>query len=144
AIVRSGCEWLDNPTFVSALEQLRSVVDQVDTPLIFTNGDYQPGNFLTDGCKITGIIDFEHASFQDPLMGFVKYPIYDLLPLSRTNLIDSVLADTGFSRREFAIRMVAGCLKTLVCGIPYQGGEPSMQAYRHRVLELLTAETSLL
>ena len=27
-------------------------------------------------------------SFQDPLMGFVKYPIYDLYPLARTDRQD--------------------------------------------------------
>jgi aminoglycoside phosphotransferase (APT) family kinase protein len=32
----------------------------------FTHGDYKTGNLLTDGFRVTNVIDFEHAIFGDP------------------------------------------------------------------------------
>jgi len=89
--------WVKEKTYREACEKLGPILKNIDTSLVFSNGDYQPGNFLAKNGKLTGFLDFESPSFQDPLLGFVKYPIYDMLPLSRTNLIDVFLEKNGFS-----------------------------------------------
>jgi hypothetical protein len=38
-------------------------------------------------------------------MGFVKYPIYDMYPLARTNLVQTFLAARGFSEEDFNRRL---------------------------------------
>ena len=44
-----------------------------DPPLAFSSGDCNPGNFLSDGARLTGIVDFALACFEDPHIGFAKY-----------------------------------------------------------------------
>ena len=111
------------------MQHLRNTTKDIDIPLVLSNGDYQPGNFLTQDGKITGYLDFESASFQDPMMGFVKYPIYDLLPLSRTDIVDIFLDKKGFSQKDFRMRLVLGCLKTLKKEVPVVGGNEETQEY---------------
>ena len=86
---------------------------------------------------ITGFLDFESPSFQDPLMGFVKYPIYDLYPLGRTDVVKIFLHKKGFSENDFHYRLALGCLKILKGEIPVSGGDTEMQKYRGRVVVLL-------
>lgn len=129
--------WSEEAVFKSAKEKLGAVIVTITTPLVFTNGDYQPGNFLAENNKLTGFLDFELPSFQDPLMGFVKYPIYDLVPLCRTDLIDSFLNENGFSKEDFRLRLALGCLKTLQKEVPVSGGDSETCAYRDRVTDLL-------
>jgi len=129
--------WFKEERFQSAIKKLKIATKNINTPLVFSNGDYQPGNFLAKNGKISGFLDFESPSFQDPLMGFVKYPIYDLIPLSRINLIKLFLKRNNFSRKDFNIRLAIGCLKTLKKEIPVNGGNKEVQKYRKRVLNLL-------
>lgn len=131
--------WLETGEYRSAMERLRPILSEINTPLVLSNGDYQPGNFLTQDGQITGYLDFESASFQDPMMGFVKYPIYDLFPLARTDVVDMFLKRKGFTRQEFGIRLALGCLKTLKEEIPLTGGDTEAEAYRARVLSILRA-----
>ena len=70
-------------------------------------------------------------------MGFVKYPIYDLHPLAKTDVIETVLDALKFTKRDFSIRLALGCLKTLQKEIPVVGGEVDSRGYRERVLALL-------
>ncbi|KKU51993.1 MAG: hypothetical protein A3A28_05155 [Candidatus Sungbacteria bacterium RIFCSPLOWO2_01_FULL_47_32] len=135
-------QWFHEKVFQEAVDYLRNVLKNVDTPLVISNGDYQPGNFLAKDGKITGYLDFESASFQDPMMGFVKYPIYDLLPLSRTDIVDTFLYQKGFSKNDFKLRLALGCLKTLRKEIPIAGGDAEMEEYRGRVLKLLSQSIS--
>jgi hypothetical protein len=138
--------WLAKKVFRSALTKLEDALPKLASPLVLTNGDYQPGNFLAHAGKLSGFLDFESASFQDPMMGFVKYPIYDLRPLSRTDLISIFLREQGFSEREFRWRLAIGCLRTLNREITVSGGGKEMRSYRNRVLGILhnaTVETSL-
>ena len=129
--------WFKEKIFKYSVKTLKPIIKKVKTPLVFSNGDYQPGNFLVENGKITGFLDFESPSFQDPLMGFVKYPIYDLYPLARTNIIELFLKKKGFSNRDFNIRLALGCLKILKKVIPVKGGDKDTQRYRKRVLKLL-------
>lgn len=129
--------WFKEEVFRNAAQKLKSILENITTPLVLSNGDYQPGNFLAQGGKITGFLDFESLSFQDPIMGFVKYPIYDLLPLSRTDIVKIFLDKKGFSEKDFDYRLALGCLKILKKEIPVSGGDEEAQEYRNRVLALL-------
>ena len=129
--------WFKEKVYQDAIQKLQKVIPIIDTPLVLSNGDYQPGNFLQVDGKITGFLDFESPSFQDPMMGFVKYPIYDLYPLGRTDIVKTFLGKKGFSEKDFNIRLALGCLKILKKEIPITGGDEETQEYRHRVLSLL-------
>jgi hypothetical protein len=130
--------WAEEGVFQSAARILEVKFKDIQVPLMLSNGDYQPGNFLALDGKLTGFLDFESASFQDPLMGFVKYPIYDMIPLSRTDLVNRFLSATGFSKKDFDIRLALGCLKTLRKEIPVTGGDAETVEYRNRVLSVLS------
>lgn len=130
--------WFKEEVFRNAAQKLKSIFENITTPLVLSNGDYQPGNFLAQDGKITGFLDFESLSFQDPIMGFVKYPIYDLLPLSRTDIVKIFLNKKGFSEKDFNNRLALGCLKILKKEIPVSGGDKETQEYRNRVLNLLS------
>lgn len=130
--------WSKEEIFHDAVQKLKGILENITTPLVLSNGDYQPGNFLAQDGKITGFLDFESLSFQDPIMGFVKYPIYDLLPLSRTDVIKIFLDKKGFSEKDFNDRLALGCLKILKKEIPVSGGDKETQEYRNRVLNLLS------
>ncbi len=60
--------WMQEPVFTEAADRLLPIVEAVKTPLVFSNGDYQPANFLSDGEQLTGFVDFEKACFEDPLI----------------------------------------------------------------------------
>lgn len=142
AVRKQDSPWFKEDTFQAAVKYLQPVLKKIDTPLIFSNGDYQPGNFLASNGVITGFLDFESPVFQDPLMGFAKYPIYDLLPFSRTNIIEAFLNRTGFSKKDFTHRLALGCLKTLQKEISISGGDKEVRIYRDRVLSLLSESIS--
>lgn len=137
SVKSSDSPWIKEKVYINALEKLTPIFEKITTPLVLTNGDYQPGNFLAQEGKITGFLDFESPSFRDPLMGFVKYPIYDLVPLSDTDLIEVFLERNGFSRQDFNYRLALGCLKTLVREISVSGGDIETSDYRERVLNIL-------
>jgi aminoglycoside phosphotransferase (APT) family kinase protein len=135
--------WKNEEIFQKAVNKLKPLVSGIHTPLVLSNGDYQPGNFLAQDGEITGFLDFESPSFQDPLMGFVKYPIYDLYPLARTDLIEVFLQRTGFSIKDFPSRLALGCLQILTKEIPVLGGDGEVEQYRNRVLNLLKQALNL-
>ena len=136
--------WLVEKIYQDAIQKLQKILSDVKTPLVLSNGDYQPGNFLTQDGKITGFLDFESPSFQDPMMGFVKYPIYDLDPLGKTDIVKVFLDRKGFSEEDFNYRLVLGCLKILKKEIPLSGGNDETQEYRNRVLGLLKNSSDLI
>ena len=65
--------WRDLPLFAEALALLEALVPTITTPLVFSNGDYNPVNFLHVGAELTGLVDFENACFEDPYIGFAKF-----------------------------------------------------------------------
>ena len=136
--------WLREKIYQIAFQKLQKILPNIKTPLVLSNGDYQPGNFLAQDGKITGFLDFESPSFQDPMMGFVKYPIYDLDPLGKTDIIKVFLNRKGFSEVDFNYRLVLGCLKILKKEIPVSGGDKETQGYRSRVLNLLKKNADLI
>ena len=129
--------WFKEEFYRSAVTKLEPILKNMGAPLVLSNGDYQPGNFLAENGIITGYLDFESPSFQDPMMGFVKYPIYDMLPLARTDIVQIFLNKKGYSERDFNYRLALGCLKTLNQEIPVSGGDEEMEKYRTRTIHLL-------
>jgi aminoglycoside phosphotransferase len=134
-IVKDGGLWLQSEMFLDAVERLRPLLAEVLEEPVFTGGDNQAGNFLTDGTRVTGFVDFEMAGYRDFLLGFAKYPIYDLHPLNRAGMIEILLRKKGFSQRDLQIRLALGCLATLQREISPGGPD---NAYRTHVVGLLT------
>ena len=141
-VTARGGEWLGERVFVEGVEILAPVLAAISTPLVFSNGDYQPANFLFDGSGLTGFVDFESACFEDPHIGFAKYPIYDLHPLNKAGLVGRYLRAGGISEGEFAPRLALRCLQTLQREISVSG--PGDEGYRKHVLALLGGALSLL
>ena len=116
---------------------LRPRIERIATPLSFTNGDHQPANFLTDGERITGFLDFENACFRDPLMGIAKYPVYDLHPFNKAGFVGLYLSSRGYNRADFAPRLALMCLQTLQQEIPIKPASDDEKNYQQHVLKLL-------
>ena len=135
-VIRQRGPWRETPVFREACRRLAPVLRRIRDPLVFSNGDYQPANFLASGCHLSGFLDFEFAWFEDPLYGFAKYPIYDLAPLNRAGMVEAFLKRSGYSRGDFAPRLALGCLATLNREIPVAAGS---SRYRTHVLRLLTS-----
>jgi len=129
--------WDDDPTYDHAVRSIRPVLEEIETPLSFTNGDHQPANFLTDGDKIVGFVDFEDACFRDPLMGIAKYPVYDLHPLNKAGFCDLYLERNGFTSAEFSVRVALMCLATLQKGVRTRSKFAGEEKYKEHVLSLL-------
>ncbi len=133
-IVGQRGPWREAPVFRDACRRLRPALRRVERPLVFSNGDYQPANFLAADGALTGFLDFEFAWFEDPLYGLAKYPIYDIAPLNRAGVVETFLRRGGYGRREFAPRLALGCLATLNREVAVAG--PNAR-YRDHVLRLL-------
>ncbi len=135
-ILRKEGPWQGEPSFRDAARRLRPALERIRTPLVFSNGDYQPANFLALGGRLSGFLDFEFAWFEDPLYGFAKYPIYDIAPLNRAGVVKRYLRAAGFTDRDFAPRLALGCLATLSREVGVTGGN---ERYRRHILRLLEA-----
>jgi Ser/Thr protein kinase RdoA (MazF antagonist) len=72
----NGGPWFDVPLFAEAFALVEATHAQVSIPLVFSNGDYNPLNFLVDNDELVGWIDFEHACFEDPYIGFAKFLLW--------------------------------------------------------------------
>ncbi len=134
ALMKSESSWLDEPLFMNALNSLIPIVASIQTPLCFSNGDYQPGNFLSDGKDLTGFVDFESACFEDPHIGIAKYRIYDLHPLNKAGLVERYLQAHNLSEQDFAPRLAVRCLWTLQREVPVSERH---QRYGEHILRLL-------
>ena len=72
-IRKSAGQWLAVPRFDEAVTLVQDLLPRFILPLVFSNGDYNPLNFLYREHRLTGWIDFEHACFEDPCIGFAKF-----------------------------------------------------------------------
>lgn len=144
-IVKRGGPWLDEPIFTTAIEQLLLIVSTIDMPLVFSSGDYNPGNFLFEGEQLTGFIDFTWPCFEDPHIGMAKYWTCSWYPLDKAGIVERYLEEQKLSFAEFAPRLAVRCLWTLQREIAVSGGEDilvddeyeSHADYRRRILDLL-------
>ncbi|HLG60938.1 MAG TPA: aminoglycoside phosphotransferase family protein [Ktedonosporobacter sp.] len=144
-IVAGGGPWFTEATFVQAVERLTPVVAALQTPLAFSSGDYNQGNFLFEGDSLTGFIDFTGACFEDPHVGMAMYWIYSWYPLDRAGIVERYLEHHNLLFSDFAPRLAVRCLRTLQQQIAVIGGEDlrdeddfeSHAEYRCRVLGFL-------
>lgn len=156
-IQNRGGNWLEIKEFREAIKRLEERLPEIEEPLIFSNGDYNPGNFLfsvdneeklktTDHSwgnpgsleqiphKVTGFIDFSWACFEDPHIGFAKYWTYDWFP---AGLIERYLYENNLHPQEFAPRLALRCLWTLQRELEPPTTDPSTNWYRENLLGLL-------
>ena len=112
-------EWMKVNTFRRAIDCLESKLGQVEDPHVFSNGDYNPLNFLYSGSSLTGFVDFENACFEHPLIGFVKFvvwsgDIYGWGTGKRVGLVERYLYSKNISRSEFAPIFILRSLRHLL------------------------------
>ncbi len=90
---------------------MQRVIPQVACPLVFSNGDYNPLNFLVADGALTGWIDFEHACFEDPYIGFAKFLLWanDATGWgagAKAGLVERYLYEHGVAPADFLGRLV--------------------------------------
>jgi hypothetical protein len=137
-ITGRGGPWMTTDIGQEAVRALRPVLATIDTPLIFSSGDYNPMNFLPDGQSLTGWIDFTGACFEDPLVGFAKFIIwgFDIYDWgSKGGLVERHLYAQDVSRSEFACRLVLRCLYRLQRDVSTLGESDAYQ--REAILRVL-------
>lgn len=139
-VLQAGGTWRTIPLVQQAIAYLKQALPRISTPLVFSNGDYNPLNFLhTDG-RLSGFVDFEHACFEDPLLGFAKFVVWANDDWGwgagqKVGLVERVLYRHNATRAEFLPRLLLRCLQSLPDAdtVP-QYGEESPQAATLRVL----------
>ncbi len=139
-IVARGGPWLEVRTFSEAVQRLMPVVANIQTPLVFSNGDYNPLNFLCDGERLTGWIDFTGACFEDPHIGFAKFVIwafdsYGWGAGAKSGLVERYLYAQNVSRSEFAPRLALRCLWRLQRDVSVAGDMDAFE--RESILSVL-------
>jgi aminoglycoside phosphotransferase len=139
-IVHRGREWGRVELFARAVDLLPRVLPETEVPLVFSNGDYNPLNFLHEGESLTGWIDFENSCFEDPYIGFAKFLIWSRDSYGwgagvKAGLIERYLYAQNVSRREFASRLVLRCLRHLQQEVSVEGEGDAGQ--REHMLSLL-------
>ena len=89
-VVQSAGDWFQQDLFARAIEQLNDVLTHITTQPVFSNGDYNPLNFLYDGEALTGFVDFEGACLgtfaparlaSDKPMAMACFRLFTVLPL---------------------------------------------------------------
>jgi hypothetical protein len=117
-IIARGGPWFEAPAYAQAVQRLRPILAGIETPLVFTNGDYNPLNYLYQGEELTGWLDFGGACFEDPHVGFAKFVIWSFDRLgwgtgAQAGLVERTLYSRDVSRSEFAPRLALRCLYRL-------------------------------
>jgi thiamine kinase-like enzyme len=124
-----------------AVSRLQRILADVEVPLVFSNGDYNPLNFLHEGEKLTGWVDFENACFEDPHIGFVKFLVWSRDEYGwgagvKAGLIERYLYARNVSRREFAPRLILRSLRHLLREVSPDAEDDDEQ--RRHVFGLIT------
>ena len=135
AIVAEAGEWMQVRLFQHAIGRLQKALANVSTALVFSNGDYNPLNFLTDGKNLCGFVDFEGACFENPHIGFAKFLIwsrdaYGWGAGAKIGLVERYLYSRNVSRREFAPLLALRCLGYLIQDVSIEGRK-DQQAREH-------------
>jgi len=134
-------EWRNVGIFHEAVEAVGETLAEADTPLVFSNGDYNPLNFLCDGQALSGFIDFEGACFENPHIGFAKFLVwsrdeYGWGTGKKAGLVERYLYTRNISRRAFAPILVLRCLRHLIREVSLTGSKD--EAAREHMLQLIT------
>lgn len=133
---RAG-DWFAFPAVRHAVSLLRDYVAFDRTPLVMSNGDADPANFIADETGLTGYLDFERACFEDPLIRWAHFPVDEFRPLSASDVLERYLALTGHSAEEFAVRVAIVALRRLITRVPIDGGDPHANQKRTHILRVL-------
>lgn len=136
-VIRRSDSWMELAEIREAVNRISKALEETDTSLMLSNGDFAPANFLSDGLRLTGMLDFEKAGFVDPLGVLTRFPVYDYRSLLETGFIDALLRELGYTQRDFAPRVAVFCLRTLQTKLPVEGGAPAQQDFRRHVLTVL-------
>lgn len=145
-IVDLGGEWFNVELFVRAVAYLRRGLDNIQVPLVFSNGDYNPLNFLHEGPTLTGYVDFEHACFEDPHAGFAKFMTLSVDAFGwgtgmKAGLVERYLYSQGVSRREFIPRLILRCIRRLQRDVSVTGDADAVpRQYMLHILQESLAE----
>ena len=139
-IIRRGGPWFGVELFAGAVKRLLPIVSNIQTPLVFSNGDYNPLNFLWDGSRLTGWIDFTEACFEDPHIGFTPFMIWGFDNYGwgagvKGGLVERYLYSQDMSRSEFAPRLALRCLWRLQRDTSVAGEKDAFQ--RQAILKVL-------
>jgi len=139
-VVARGGAWLEAPSFAHAVRRLCPILAGIHTPLAFTNGDYNPLNFMHDGERVTGWLDFTHACFEDPYVGLAKFIIWGFDRLGwgtgvQAGLVERFLYHQGVTRSDFAPRLALRCLYRLQRDTSVSGEQDRF--YREEILKVL-------
>lgn len=123
AIRAGGGAWFDVPQFIEAFALVERLLPQLNTPLFFSNGDYNPLNFLVADGALSGWIDFEHACFEDPYIGFAKFLLwaddaYGWGAGAKAGLVERYLFEQGVAPVDFLGRLVLRGLYHVQCMSP--------------------------
>jgi aminoglycoside phosphotransferase (APT) family kinase protein len=146
AILERAGPWLSQSIFHQATASIDRVLTATETPLTFSSGDYNQGNFLFHGDHLTGLVDFTAPTFEDPHIGMAMYLIYSWDPFDRAGIVERYLEQQRLSFGDFAPRLALRCLRTLQESLPVRGGEETRDEWdfetladsRQRVLTLLS------
>jgi aminoglycoside phosphotransferase len=102
--------WAATRLVQDALEVLHQQLPLLQLPLVFSNGDYNPLNVLADDAGLIGWVDFEHACFEDPLIGFPKFLFWSddsgWALASQSGLVERYLYRHRVTPATFAVRVV--------------------------------------
>jgi len=138
-VVTENSPWLEDRRFREAIDTLRQVLDTLETPLVFSNGDYNPYNFLHDGEELTGWLDFSFARFGEPLVGICKFMLWSFdcgwAPAAKCGLVERFLSDHGVGFSTFTPRLCLRALRMLQHEMSVSGEKDAQ--YREHVLALL-------
>jgi len=109
-ISRRGA-WFDVPIFAEAVMLVEAMLPRFASPLVFSNGDYNPLNFLVNDDAIVGWIDFDHACFEDPYIGFAKFLLladdeYGWGAGAKAGLVERYMYEHQMAPAAFLVRLV--------------------------------------
>lgn len=112
-VTEEACSWSRHLLFERAVRVLIRMLPSIREPLVFSNGDLQPGNFLVKPPEVTGYLDFEYAAFEDPLMALAKRKVYAAGGLQDFDLSAACLDEMGRTKEDLAPRVALRCLVLL-------------------------------
>ncbi|WP_114559244.1 protein kinase family protein [Desertihabitans aurantiacus] len=72
-VLAGDTAWAATPLVDRAIDLLGTHLADHRRPLVFTSGDLNPLNVLVEDGGRVGWVDFEHAAFEDPLIGLPKF-----------------------------------------------------------------------
>ena len=145
SIAAAESPWVRTELFQTVLSRLRPIVARIDTPLVFSNSDYNPLNFLYTGESVTGWLDFAGACFEDPHIGYARFLVlgfdsYGWGTGVKSGLVERHLYTHNMTRRDFAPRLAVRCLWRLQRDISVTGEQDA--GARAAVLGLLQSALS--